>query len=408
MEIRCRAANGRSVACELSAVWNATRKESPAPLLPGSASSAYHSKRILIRSIEFLLRRQMTATGKLIPAKRLRWIPKELRLAHEYCFFLHDECVRMLVEYEKERAHIISFTFKDKAEGAKFKRAAKKHDAVYALRSIGRKEESRRVVLNTITMAMVSDCCHHIYESLRCFEKRKFVPAFNLLRKPLLDSLMYLIWLVADEDNFYAEFTSGDPPRITQKMIGNRRRSLIAAAIELAELTDIVDPDDVVSMIFDSRNEFGLYGLFQHAVHLVTVDRLEIKTSPENFNFIFKNPNEDDIYDSLYSQLPIILLLLTNVIAILFERIHPMDVGTLAALKFRSVNGGRLLRGSPLSDVVVEVMGKTLSSILKCATCDTPVKVTHHNAARLILTDTFRCTSCKRVSPFPFSWTFGE
>ncbi|WP_221174942.1 hypothetical protein, partial [Burkholderia pseudomallei] len=61
----------------------------------------------------------MTATGKLIPAKRLRWIPKELRLAHEYCFFLHDECVRMLVEYEKERAHIISFTFKDKAEGAK-------------------------------------------------------------------------------------------------------------------------------------------------------------------------------------------------------------------------------------------------------------------------------------------------
>lgn len=133
----------------------------------------------------------MTATGKLIPAKRLRWIPKELRLAHEYCFFLHDECVRMLVEYEKERAHIISFTFKDKAEGAKFKRAAKKHDAVYALRSIGRKEESRRVVLNTITMAMVSDCCHHIYESLKCFEKRKFVPAFNLLRKPLLDSLMF-------------------------------------------------------------------------------------------------------------------------------------------------------------------------------------------------------------------------
>ncbi|GAB7536104.1 hypothetical protein BGC_23200 [Burkholderia sp. 3C] len=29
LEIRCRAANGRSVACELSAVWNAARKELP-------------------------------------------------------------------------------------------------------------------------------------------------------------------------------------------------------------------------------------------------------------------------------------------------------------------------------------------------------------------------------------------
>ncbi|KVD50284.1 hypothetical protein WS61_31225 [Burkholderia sp. ABCPW 11] len=224
----------------------------------------------------------------------------------------------------------------------------------------------------------------------------------------MLDSLMYLIWMVADEDNFYAEFTSGDSSRITQKMIGNRRKNLIAAAIEMAELTDIIDADDIVSMIFDSRNEFGLYGLFQHAVHLVTVDRLEIKTSPENFNFIFKNPNEDDIYDSLYSQLPIILLLLTHVIAILFGRIQSMDAGTFRALKFRSINGGRLIQGSPLSDIVVDVMSRTLSPLLKCATCDTSIKVTHHNAARLILTDTFRCTTCKRVSPFPFSWTFGD
>ncbi|MDN7999281.1 hypothetical protein QZN00_19290 [Burkholderia multivorans] len=350
----------------------------------------------------------MTATGKLIPAQRMRWIPKELRLAHEYCFFLHDECVRMLVEYEKARAHIISFKFKNKSEERRFRRAAEKYDAIFALRLIGREDESRRVTLNTITMAMVSDCCHHIYESLRCFEKRKFVPAFNLLRKPLLDSLMYLIWMVADEDNFYAEFTSGDPSRITQKMIGNRRKNLIAAAIEMAELNDIIDADDIVSMIFDSRNEFGLYGLFQHAVHLVTVDRLEIKTSPENFNFIFKNPSEDDIYDSLYSQLPIILLLLTHVIAILFGRIQSMDAGTFRALKFRSINGGRLIQGSPLSDIVVDVMSRTLSPLLKCATCDTSIKVTHHNAARLILTDTFRCTTCKRVSPFPFSWTFGD
>ena len=40
------------------------------------------------------------------PRNRLRWIPQDLQLAHEYCFFLHDECVRLLAEYEAVRAHI--------------------------------------------------------------------------------------------------------------------------------------------------------------------------------------------------------------------------------------------------------------------------------------------------------------
>ena len=36
----------------------------------------------------------------LIPRNRLRWIPRHLRLAYEYCFFLDDESTRLLVEYE--------------------------------------------------------------------------------------------------------------------------------------------------------------------------------------------------------------------------------------------------------------------------------------------------------------------
>ena len=55
------------------------------------------------------------------------------------------------------------------------------------------------MAINTITIGMVSDCLHHIYEALRCMERRKVVVAFNLLRKPLkvaaLRALMYqLTW----------------------------------------------------------------------------------------------------------------------------------------------------------------------------------------------------------------------
>ena len=59
---------------------------------------------------------------------------------------------------------------------------------------------------------MVSDCLHHLYEALCCMEKRKVIVAHNLLRKPLTDNLMYLSWMLGDEDAFYAAFTaeSGD------------------------------------------------------------------------------------------------------------------------------------------------------------------------------------------------------
>lgn len=128
----------------------------------------------------------------LIPANRLKWLPEEVRLTHEYCFFLHDEIARMLVEYESADAPKVSFTFADEAQSKKFRSLARKHNSITAMREMGLHSEAKRAVMNAITMAKVSDCAHHIYEALRCFEKRKVIPGFNLLRKPLLDSLMYL------------------------------------------------------------------------------------------------------------------------------------------------------------------------------------------------------------------------
>lgn len=166
----------------------------------------------------------------LIPSNRLKWLPPEARLAHEYCFFLHDEMVRLLVEYEEAEAHVVEFKFSSAKERKQFHALSKTTDPLSVLRAVGRDSEARRVLMNTIVMAMVSDCAQHIYEALRCFEKGKIVPGFNLLRKPLLDHLVYFTWMLADEDAFHNEFTSGDPNRITQKVVGNRRRELLRSA----------------------------------------------------------------------------------------------------------------------------------------------------------------------------------
>lgn len=348
----------------------------------------------------------MPIVSTLIPRNRLKWLPGDARLAHEYCFFLHDECARILIEYEGASAHKVKIQFKDKAESRKFSRLAKTNDVIAALRTLDRGSEARRVVLNSIIMAMVSDCAHHLYESLRCFEKRKMVPGFNLLRKPLLDHLMYLSWIAADEDNFYAAFSSGDPTQITQKIMGNRRREIIAKALDTTELAGLVQADDIVAIVFDSGNKHGLYGFFQHAVHLVTVDSIEIKTSPENFNFIFKHPFDDDVYEALYALLPTVLLYLTHVIMGLFGRIKSMDDGARNALIFRSVNGYRFLESKDEAAKLADMLDRLLSAQIKCNACGSALKVTRHNAARLLFAESYRCTKCGRVWPFPFSWIF--
>ena len=178
------------------------------------------------------------------------------------------------------------------------------------------------------------------------------------------------------------------------------------AAIEETGLSAVVRIEDLHSIIFDVSNPDGLYGLFQHAVHLVTMDRIEIKTSPENFNFIFNQPADQDIYRTLYASLPTVLLYLAFLVMTLYQRIHPIENGSRSAFMFRTINGYRLLLGKEASLAVASAIGKVLSPLLQCANCKTPLKVTESNAAKLLLADCFQCTKCRGKQLFPFSWMF--
>lgn len=166
----------------------------------------------------------------LIPRNRLKWIPKEWRLAHSFCFFLHDECARALVEYEAAGAHLVTINFESQVSEEEFSKL-NNEDPFEALVRTGYPEQARRGLINTIIMGMVSDCLHHIFEALKCFEKRKVVVGFNLLRKPLKQNLLYLAWMLGNEDGFYSEFISGDPENLSQKKIGNLRQEIFTNAI---------------------------------------------------------------------------------------------------------------------------------------------------------------------------------
>lgn len=340
----------------------------------------------------------------LISRNRLRWVPSHLRLAHEYCFFLHDEGTRLLVEYEGARANVVSVKFRGKADAKAFNERAEIDDPITAMRAGGYEVEARKVILNQITMAMVSDCQHHIYEALRCLEKRKVIVALNLLRKPLTDNLLYLSWMLGDEDRFYQEFTTNSPRGIASSILKGRRTEILSSALAKTEVADILTTEFIDRSLFDRGNPSGFQELFQHAVHLITVQHFELRTTPENFNFIFNNYADDDLYVLIYSALPHILLYLSHVILGLFGRIAAPDAGGKQAFHVRSILGLYLLEGGENAAYAMRRLAAL--SKLRCANCHSPLKLTVHNAARLVLNESYRCAACHRVQPFPFSWLF--
>jgi DNA-directed RNA polymerase subunit RPC12/RpoP len=340
----------------------------------------------------------------LIPHNRLKLVPRHLRVRHEYCFFLHDQCVQVLSEYEAARAHLVTVQFPSKLTADKFSKIAA-DDPIKALHATGYPAQARRVVMNQITMAMVSDCLHHVYEGLRCFEKRKIVVAFNLLRKPLKDNLLYLAWMLGDEDDFYSTFMSGKPERLTQRMLGNRRLSILMKAVKSTAVASMIDPALLNEILFDRKSQYSLEQAFQHAVHLVTDMHVELRTTPQNFNFIFKSYAEDDTYEGAYKWMPYVLLFLSHVIMALFDRMHQMDEGARIAHIVRTIFAYALIENVDASSIR-EYLEGALAETVKCSHCGAGVLVTQSNAAKIAVTDSFRCTSCGKKNLFPFSYLF--
>ena len=335
----------------------------------------------------------------LIPRNRLKNIPETIKPKHELCFFLHDQCACALVEYESAGAHIETIQFKNREDFTRFEKLSSDTDVIGALRNLGYDRASKNVVLNTISMAIISDCLHHVYEALRCFEKRKYIVGLNLLRKPLKESLLYLAWMHGRRDEFYDQFTKGDSDDLSPAKIAEKRKEIYSDAIENIEHDELFDPEAIVSMIYNRKNGNGLELFFQHAVHLITTRYPELKTSAENFNFIFKDPFDDDVYVLVYQNLPYLLLFMSHVIMGVFNQMKKMDQTSKDLFLVRSTFLYSLIVGSNKARAL-EDFREFISSSPSCSKCFWECRITLYNAVRMLCMSEFRCTNCRKSNPF--------
>jgi len=312
----------------------------------------------------------------------------------------------MLKEYEEARAHIVTVEFENDTQKEKFLSIADKENTISAMEAIGHHDLAKRAQINTIIIGLVSDYLHHIYESLKCFEKRKFIVGFNLLRKPLKDNLLYLSWILGDEDSFYNEFNTGNPNRLTQRALGGKRVTIFDQAVSKTQIPSIFSGKKIEETIFRKENENGFEKLFQHSVHLITNQNPEITSSSHNFNFIFKSPISEDVYYHLYENLPYILLYSTQIIYQLFFKMKPADPGSNSAFLYRTIYSYASFSEMIPPEKIEKEIKNVLKNEVNCKNCKNSIKITKYNTVKLIMTDKIRCNKCKRIEYVPFSWIF--
>jgi hypothetical protein len=184
--------------------------------------------------------------------------------------------------------------------------------------------------------------------------------------------------------------------------------AILEAALGHTDISSYMTASSLNSTIWDSRSPDGLYRLFQHAVHLVTVERPEIATDLENFNFVFKSPRDDDIYHGLYAKLPQVLLFAVHVIRELFNRMVPMDRGSARGLTMRSAYAWFIILGGEPRRMAVTTLNNVIAPYYTCEVCGAAGRFTAHNAAGVLMCETYRCNGCRHESIFPFSWLLGE
>jgi hypothetical protein len=207
----------------------------------------------------------------------------------------------------------------------------------------------------------------------------------------------------ADEEDFFTKFKS-DPVSFLDGGNFNRPTKRIAIEAAIAKCSDasFMSADVLYAYLFDFKNSSGFAGLFDKAMHLVTRNP-NIKTEAYNLNFIFKDPRQNDIYESSYQGISYILLCIHLMQIELLKRMHFPADDYLKQLNIRAVGAYQALFLKGRSEIA-SGMNETLGGLMKCPVCHERVRVRKRTAPMFFVTENLECDKCGSVSQFPLAW----
>ncbi len=338
----------------------------------------------------------------IIAEERLELLPDKYRVAHEFCFYLHDKLAEMLVEYDANRVQdTVIDAFEDAIKGHEEK--IENIDLIDHMKKNDLIEPYKHHLVSHTVMALTADMLHFIYEALTCLEKRKFSVAFSLLRKPLKEHLFFLSWILADEDDFISRFESNNYVSFSG-VTKEKRIEIISKAIDKLHIEEVFDAETIWSMVYSKKHENGFEPTWQKATHLTTSQGELLKTEDYSLNFIFEHAFDDYYFEFLESKLPYLFLYITQVTLESFNRIHSTNEKTISHLILSMMGCYEALFLDGRSLTISRMLQKGLGEFLECIHCNKKIKIKKSNAPTLYLHEFVMCESCGLRSDMPLYW----
>ena len=338
----------------------------------------------------------------LIDHDRLKLIPEKHWKAHEFCFYLHDKIGSMLVEYEKNGAHLkVEDAFLESIEGRE--KDFEEVNLLEFLKNHNLTPAYHQHIIGHVVFALTADMLNFLYEALTCFEKRKFTCGFALLRKPLKEHLLHLAWVLGDEHDFIARFEK-DTSKSLNTVQPEKRFEIYEKAILKLPMTDVFDPEFVCKIIYSKNFDGGFEIVCQKATHLVTSFTPILKTQDYSFNMIFENAFDDQNYHFLYDRFPYLMLLILFISLEAFNRISALNRKTYDHLLLTSTGVYESLFVDGRKQKISSTLTKSFSEFLKCIHCGEELKISKKNAAHWFISERILCNKCGLVSEFPLYW----
>ncbi|MBU0588741.1 MAG: hypothetical protein KJ852_08420 [Gammaproteobacteria bacterium] len=342
----------------------------------------------------------------LLEFDRLALIPPAYWPHHEFCFYLHDQMLELLVQYEASGAH--------QWVTSAFDAAAKEYGTSYTdidiLELLRQKElvpYYRHHIVSHLVLGLAADMLHFLYESLMCFEKRKFSVAYALLRKPLKENLLFLSWLLGNENDFITRFEK-DNYSTLNGLNPERRTQIFTDAISRLPVNGAFAADLLEKILFSKVHARSFEPIWQRATHLITSQGTSLRTEDLNINFIFHDASADESFEHLYKNLPYVMLYAVQVSLECFARVLPSNEHTTSHLILTSLGAYECLFERKQRAGITAMLGRHLKPFLKCIHCASRIRLTRQNAIDMYLRERLTCHKCGLESPLPLYWLFAQ
>lgn len=338
----------------------------------------------------------------IISDERLLYIHPKYHAAHEFCFYIHDQLLQLLQQYEDSNTHnLVPEVLRSELE--KYDTDHLEIDLLEFLNVPGLEEPYRHFIISHTVLGLTADLLHFLYEALTCFEKGKYSVAFSLLRKPLKEHLFYLAWIAADEKDFVSRLEN-EPSKGFENISKETRYRVLGEAIKSLKLEDAFEVETLWNMVYSKNHSAGFEPTWQQATHLVTSRGELLRTPDYSLNFIFNLPFEKEYQDLAYSNLPYLLIFVMQVALVCFNKIHVLNDNTVDHLNITTMGCYEALFLKHNEQSITNSLRKNLAPFLQCLYCKAPLKIYKQDAPKFYLLEEITCKTCGVTSTFPLYW----